>query len=268
MKKAQLIGIAIAGIAGLGAFTLMRGIVNQPVKENTVEVKVDATEVLVAASAIDLGIIANESLFRWQTWPKEAVTPSFITRSSPAETLAGINGSVVRSPLLAGEPITTDKLIKAGQGGVLAAILPSGMRAISTKITEATAVGRLILPNDHVDVILIRRLRGRNSQEEVVSDILFRNVRVLAIGQQIQNKEGDKSAQSSGDTATLELTPQQTEVLAQGNSIGEISLALRSIADIPKKDGSSAETDFGKKDRSSAIRVLRYGNRSQASGVN
>lgn len=267
MKTGQIIGISIAGIAGLGAFLLMQGIVNQPVKENTVEVKVDVTEVLVAATAIDLGAIANESLFRWQTWPREAVSPSFITRSSPPETVAGLTGSVVRSPLLPGEPITTEKLIKAGQGGVLAAILPAGMRAISTKITEATAAGRLILPNDHVDVILIRRIRGRTGQEDVVSDILFRNVRVLAIGQQIQNKEGDKSASASADTATLELTPRQSEVLAQANSTGEISLALRSIADIPKKD-ATADADLGKKDRGSAIRVLRYGNRSQVSSVN
>lgn len=267
MKKGQIIGIAIAGVAGLGAFMLMQGIVNQPVKENTVEVKVDATEVLVAAAAIDLGAIANESLFRWQTWPKEAVAPSFITHASPPDVIAGLTGSVVRSPLLPGEPITTDKLIKAGQGGVLAAILPAGMRAISTKITEATAAGRLILPNDHVDVILIRRSRGRSGQEEVVSDILFRNVRVLAIGQQIQNKEGDKSASASADTATLELSPRQSEVMAQANSTGEISLALRSIADIPKKD-ATADADLAKKDRGSAIRILRYGNRSQVSSVN
>ncbi len=267
MKTGQLIGIAIAGVAGLGAFVLMQGIVNQPAKETTVEVKVDVTEVLVAAAAIDLGAIANDGLFRWQTWPKEAVSPSFITRSSPPETLAGLTGSVVRAPLLEGEPITTDKLIKAGQGGVLAAILPAGMRAISTKITEATAAGRLILPNDHVDVILIRRVRNRTGQEDVVSEILFRNVRVLAIGQQIQNKEGDKAASASADTATLEMTPRQSEVLAQANSTGEISLALRSIADIPKKD-ATVDADLGKKDRGNSIRVLRYGNKSQVSSVN
>ncbi|HEX8027464.1 MAG TPA: Flp pilus assembly protein CpaB, partial [Vicinamibacterales bacterium] len=137
----------------------------------------------------------------------------------------------------------------------------------STKITEATAAGRLILPNDHVDVILIRRMRNRSGQEDVISDILFRNVRVLAIGQQIQNKEGDKSASASADTATLELSPRQSETLAQANSTGEISLALRSIADIPKKD-ATADADLGKKDRGSAIRILRYGNRSQISSVN
>jgi pilus assembly protein CpaB len=266
MKKGQLLGIVIAGTAGLGAFLLMQGIVNRPATQNTVEVRVDATEVLVAASAIDLGVIASESLFRWQTWPKDAVAPAFITKSSPPEMISGLNGAVVRAPLLPGEPVTSDKLIKPGQGGVLAAILPAGMRAISTKITEASAVGRLILPNDHVDVILSRRVRGRGG-EDVVSDTLLRNIRVLAIGQQIQNKEGEKAA-AAADTATLELTPQQAETLAQANSMGDISLALRSIADIPKRDGDVEASLKKKKDPGGAIRIIRYGNKSQASGVN
>ena len=234
-------------------------------RENTVEVRVDATEVLVAAAPIDLGFTVNEANFRWQAWPKEAVTAGFITRETPADVVAGLSGSVVRSPMLAGEPITTDKLIKAGSGGVLAAILPAGMRAVSTKITEASAAGRLILPNDHVDVIVIRRQRDRGNQEQVLSDTLFRNIRVLAIGQLIQNKEGEKSA--AAETATLELTPRQAETLAQANSMGEISLALRSIADIPRKD-KGAENVLKKREESTAVRLLKYGNRSQASGIN
>jgi pilus assembly protein CpaB len=170
--------------------------------------------------------------------------------------------------ILAGEPITPSKLVKAGQGGVLAAILPSGMRAISTKIKEETAVGRLILPNDHVDVILIRRLRGKNGQEEYVSDTLFRNVRVLAIGQQLESKEGKKSAETSAGTATLELTPRQSEMLALANSVGEISLSLRSIADLDLVNGPSEGEDISKSKNGNAIRVLRYGVRSRAYGVN
>jgi pilus assembly protein CpaB len=267
MKKGQLIGIAIAAIAGGGAFVLMRGIVNKAPAERNVEVTVNATDVLVAATPIELGSIANESLFRWQKWPQDAITPGFITRSGGSEAVSSLTGSIARAPILAGEPITSDKLIKPGQGGVLAAILPAGMRAISTKISEATAVGRLILPNDHVDVLLIRRTRGK-SGEEFVSDTLFQNIRVLAIGQQIQNKEGEKAA-ASADTATLELTPRQTEVLALANSMGEISLALRSIADIPRDGkGQVVEDKLSKKNPGNSIRLLKYGNRSQATGVN
>ena len=95
------------------------------------------------------------------------------------------------------------------------------MRAVSTRIWEETAAGRLILPNDHVDVILTQRVRGRDSQDDYASDTLFRNVRVLAIGQQIETKKNNKSPEGSANTATLELTPEQAEMLARANSLGE-----------------------------------------------
>ena len=153
------------------------------------------------------------------------------------------------------------KLIKAGEGGVLAAILPEGMRAVSTRIKEETAAGRLILPNDRVDVILIRRLRGTDGQEQFISDTLFRNVRVLAIGQKIETKEGKKSTEDAANTATLELSPEQAERLALANSMGDISLSLRSIADNDLngvRDGASLSRDT-EHSSSSAVRVLKYG---------
>jgi pilus assembly protein CpaB len=113
-----------------------------------------------------------------------------------------------------------------------------------------------------VDVILTRRRRGRSGGggEEFVSDTLFRNIRVLAIGQLIEAREGKKLAE--GNTATLELTPRQAELLALANSMGEISLALRSIADMGTKDQPVQDK------RSNSIRVLRYGVKSRAYGVN
>ena len=148
-----------------------------------------------------------------------------------------------------------------------AAILPRGMRAISTKIKEETAAGRLILPNDYVDVILTRRLRGSKGGPQYVSDTLFSNVRVLAIGQQIDSTADKKKSEGAANTATLELTPEQAEQLALANSMGSISLALRSIADLDRGNGPT-EGNGLKKKSSSAIRVLRYGVRSRAYGVN
>jgi pilus assembly protein CpaB len=144
---------------------------------------------------------------------------------------------------------------------VLAAILPAGMRAISKRIKEETGVGRLILPNDHVDVILTQRRAGRaGGGEQFVADTLFRNVRVLAIGQLIEAKDGKKLAE--GNTATLELTPRQTEILALANSMGEISLALRSIADIEGKEQPAPDK------RGNTVKILKYGVKSRAYGVN
>lgn len=264
MKKAQLIGISIAGVFGLATFVLMKGFVNKPAPAKVVEKTVNTTEVLVARTDIPLGEIVNDGHFRWQVWPKEAVTGSFITKTGGTAAQRDLVGRIARSPFLAGEPITPHKLIKPGSGGVLAAILPAGMRAISTKIKEDTAVGRLILPNDHVDVILIRRMRSKSGGEQHVSDTLFSNVRVLAIGQQIETKEGKKSADGSASTATLELTPAQTEQLALAAQMGDITLALRSVADMGE---SGASLDLNSK-RGQAIRVLRYGSQSRAQGVN
>lgn len=266
MKRAQLIGMTIAIVAGALAFFMMRGIVNKPQKVVVTE-QVNATEVLVARSDMGLGVVANEGHFRWQTWPRDAVSPGFITRSSGPTIVRDLTGAVARAPIMAGEPITVNKLIKAGQGGVLAAILPAGMRAISTKIKEETAVGKMILPNDHVDVILSRRLRTKGGAEEFISDTLFRNVRVLAIGQQIEAREGKKGAE--GTTATLELTPRQAELLALANSMGEISLSLRSVADlIAGGAGPSEGLDLSKSRTSNSVKVTRYGIKSRAYGVN
>jgi pilus assembly protein CpaB len=146
---------------------------------------------------------------------------------------------------------------------VLASILPEGMRAISTKITEDSGVGRLILPNDHVDVYLIRRLRAKGGGDEHTSELLFSNVRVLAIGQRLESKEGQKGIE--GNTATLELSPMQSEKLALAKSMGDITLALRSIADF-RRDGKRAED--GERRRNETVRILRYGQKSRTSGMN
>ncbi len=268
MKKPQLIGLAIAATAGILAFVLVRGMVNKPPVEKTVEVKVKSSDVLVARTDIGLGQVTNDSLFRWQSWPDETVTPGFITRSSQPDAMTQFSGSIARAPIMAGEPITQQKLVKAGQGGVLAAILPAGMRAISTRIKEETAVGNLILPNDRVDVILIRRMRARSGSDEYTSDLLFGNVRVLAIGQQIENREGKKTADSVANTATLELTARQAELLALANSMGDISLTLRSIADLDVEAGPTAGIDPSSSRESTAVRVMRYGTASRAYGVN
>ena len=267
MKRAQLIGIAIAGVCGLGSFWLMKGILNKP-RETKQDVQVNTTEVMVARADIGLGHIATESSFRWQAWPADAVPPGAIARKGGAgNPMREFQGAIARTPILAGEPITKAKLVKAGEGGVLASILPQGMRAISTKISEESSVGRLILPNDHVDIILIRRLRSKGGQEEHVSDTLFRNVRILAIGQRIEVKEGQKNAE--GNTATLELTPRQAELLALAKSMGEISLALRSVADFDKTGaGPSEANDLKNGNRGNAIKMLKYGVKSRAYGVN
>ena len=220
--------LAIAFTAALGAAWIAKTIVSGPREVETVEKTVGATDVLVAATAINLGDSVRGDDLKWQQWPVEGVTPGLITRNARPDAPTELSGAVARAPFIAGEPIKEQKLIKISEGGVMAAILPSGMRAISTPIREETAAGGFILPNDRVDVILSHKMRV-GTKEEPVSEAVLRNVRVLAIGQEIENKDGEKVA--TGKTATLELTPRQAEVLALAQSMGEISLSLRSLAD-------------------------------------
>lgn len=266
MKRAQLIGFSVALVAA-GLAYYVASVLVRPPAAITVEKRVDATQVLVAGANIPVGEIVNEGNFRWAVWPASAVSHDYINKKTASSDIVHkLAGSVARAPILAGEPITNRKLIKPGDGGVLAAILPQGMRAISTKIRAETAAGSLILPNDHVDVILIRRLRDRSGQEQNVADTLFRNVRVLAIGQQIQTKDGKKVAEGSASTATLELTPRQSEMMALANSMGDITLSLRSVADL-NSDPAGSGTGLNRP-KENSVRIVRYGAKSRVYGVN
>lgn len=267
MKRAQLIGLSIALGAGGLAFFGMRGLLNKPVQTIVREEKTETVEVLVAKADIGLGQIASESMFRWQEWPKGSLSPAFVTKAVKPNAMRDYAGAIARMSMSTGDTVTEAKLVRVGAGGYLAAILPQGMRAVSTRIKEETAAGKLILPNDRVDVLLTRRSRGKNGQDEASSETLFRNIRVLAIGQVIEAKEGKKTAE--GATATLELTPPQAEELARANSGGEISLSLRSIADL-KADLEPLPVAVPKtiEEPDNSVRVLRYGTKSRQYSVN
>lgn len=268
MKRARLLVFGVAIAAAGAAAMLANGMLSRP-KTKVVETTVGTVDVLVAKSEIRLGDAVKAADFRWQAWPQEAATAGYITRSSKPDAMADLAGAIARAPFLPGEPIKELKLIKANEGGVLAAILPAGMRAISTKISEDSAAGGFILPNDKVDVLVTRKVRGKDGrQEQTVSDTLFTNVRVLAIGQEIEIKDGKKVA--TGKTATLELAPGQAQTLALAAAMGDISLTLRSLEDSTNAAGLAAggEGAFKQSEQSNGVKMLRYGTWSRAYGVN
>src|SRR5712671_2575072 len=166
-------------------------------------------------------------------------------------------GSIARAPFIAGEPIREQKLVKANGSGFMAAILPAGMRAVSTEISPETGAGGFILPNDRVDVILSKREKNpdRSGSADVVnSEIILANVRVLAIDQAPKEKEGQNNV--VGKTVTLELKPEQSEALARARQTGSLSLALRSIADL---NAVATQADNQSSRRSDSVNVVRYG---------
>jgi pilus assembly protein CpaB len=258
MKAARILVLVVAlGAGGLAAFLASRTEQAAPPAPAPLAT-MDTVDILVASADIGIGQLLQAGDVKWQPWPTTAAGPNFIRRTDKPEAVKELVGSIVRTPFVIGEPIREAKLIKGNGSGFMAAILPAGMRAISTEISPETGAGGFILPNDHVDVILSRRDREaeKASGTEVhTSEIILTNVRVLAIDQTIQEKDGQRVV--VGKTATLELSPRQSETLALSRQLGTLTLALRSIADT---NGPSADTSDGPgNNRRGGINVVRFG---------
>ncbi|MGO3928553.1 Flp pilus assembly protein CpaB [Rhodopseudomonas pseudopalustris] len=257
MNTARIVVLTIAIGAGAVAAYLASGGGNQEAAGPAAPVaELPTVEVLVAKSDIPLGQPVGPGDMQWQTWPAATASANFIRRNERPEATTQLAGSIARSQFIAGEPIREQKLVKANGSGFMAAILPTGMRAVSTEISPETGAGGFILPNDRVDVILSKRDknpdRAGGGGDVVNSEIILSNVRVLAIDQAIEEKNGQKVV--VGKTATLELKPEQAEFLARARQSGTLSLALRSLVDANAP--TATEEIGGKRD---SVNVVRYG---------
>ena len=184
-----------------------------------------------------MGQTVSPGDMHWQAWPASAATGNFIRKNDRPDAIEELAGSIARAPFVAGEPIREAKLIKAKGSGYMAAILPSGMRAVSTEISPETGAGGFILPNDRVDVILSRR--DRDAEKAAGVEVAYQrnhpHQRPRA-GDRPDRRGEERPAVVVGKTATLELTPRQAETLALSQQLGTLSLALRSIADASRDD--------------------------------
>ena len=232
MKAARIVVLAVAVSAGGIAAYLASGSKEPPPAPPPPVVQIDTTDILVAKGDINMGQVVSAQDIQWQIWPASAASSYFVRRKDRPNAIEQLTGSIARSPFVAGEPIREAKLIKANGSGFMAALLPSGMRALSTEISPETGAGGFILPNDRVDVLLTRRDREAEKAtgiEAHISETILTDVRVLAIDQTIEEKNGQRVV--VGRTATLEVTPGQAETLAVSRQRGVLSLALRSLID-------------------------------------
>ena len=254
MYTARIVVLLIAlGAGGMAAYLASRSD-NKPLPTEPVA-QLQTVDVLVAKADIGLGQTVAQENLQWQTWPAVTASNNFIRRNDRPDATTQIAGAIARAPFIAGEPIREQKLIRANGSGFMAAILSSGMRAVSTEISPETGAGGFILPNDRVDIILSRRDKNPDragAPDLVISEIVLSNIRVLAIDQAPKEKEGANTV--LGRTVTLELKPEQTEVLAAARQAGTLSLSLRSIADVNQVAVSANEQG-----RRPGINVVRYG---------
>ena len=295
MNPARIIVICVAAVAAIGLALAVRAM-GSPSNAPTAVASATAVparpmaKVLVAAKDLQPGQRLTEADMAWKEWPVDEVNPAFITDGSvpltsaaaedppasppegavasvtrvaanlaTANSKADYAGSVVREPILAGEPIVSRKIVRAGDSGYMAAYLEPGMRAMAIRVTVETAAGGFILPGDRVDVLLTREttLGNLGAQEsdrsKFASSTVMQNIKVLAIDQ--STRAGDDEQAVVGATATLEVGPRDAEALALAKSEGELSLVLRSYADTGGPSGRVAPAVR----QSSAVRVYRGG---------
>lgn len=263
MSPVRIAVVVVAALVGSVGLALFARSVASPPKARVVVAGAVAppsppmTRVLVASHNLEPGDRISAGDFTWQPWPAANLNASFVTDGPAAvaakgsmpeklaalatektrDTIAGnadgaaqdFLGAIVRQPILQGEPLIRAKVVKGTDAGAMAVSLGPGMRAMSVPLTAESAAGGFILPGDHVDVVQSRKVDGPNGQQKFASGAVLRNVKVLAVDQ--QTKPGAKSTNQIGQTATLEVTAEQAELLALSKSQGDLTLILRSYAD-------------------------------------
>jgi pilus assembly protein CpaB len=234
-KIVLLVGaLFVAGITAFFARTLIAGsaapqaaAMGQPIAP-----PIDGPEVLVATRVLPIGTILDATALKFQPWPKELVDGAYYLKAGTD--LAKLQGTVVRNPITAGQPVTKGALVSPGDRGFLAAALGPGMRAVTVSVSNQAAVAGFVFPGDRIDLVLTQTVAGGGEGPPLkVSETIMRNIRVLATDQRTDNTVGEdgKSRVSTYSTVTLEATPKMAEQVAVARTIGELSLSLRALAD-------------------------------------
>ena len=191
-------------------------------------------QVLVATRTLPVGTIVDAEAFRYQPWPEGLVQDAYYVREGEnAVDPSTLIGTVVRSEVTAGQPVTRGSLVRPGERGFLAAALGPGMRAVAVPVSASSGVAGFVFPGDRVDIVLTQEVEGGGDGSPLrASETIFRNVRVLAVDQRLdaRDEEGNSVAQP-GSNVTLEATPRMAERIAVAQTIGQLSLSLRSLAD-------------------------------------
>jgi pilus assembly protein CpaB len=196
-------------------------------------------KVLVARKALPVGTIIDAESLTYQPWPKELMQSAYYVEGAPDADMQKLLGTVVRYQVTAGQPLTRGALVGPQDRGFLAAALGPGMRAITVPVNASTGVAGFVFPGDRVDMVLTQEVQGGGDGPALkASETIVRNIRVLATDQRVDSKgEDGKDEVKTFSNVTLEVTPRIAEKIAVAQSVGQLSLVLRSIAD------SSAELE-------------------------
>src|SRR6478752_6655569 len=230
-KLALLVGaLVVAVITAVMAKNMFAGAGSQQAAAAQVPL---GPKVLVAKKALPVGTIIDADSFTFQPWPKELMQSAYYVEAQPDGDPKKLLGTVVRYQVTAGQPVTRGSLVGPQDRGFLAAALGPGMRAITVPVNVTAGVAGFVFPGDHVDMVLTQQVQGGGDGPALkVSETIIRNLRVLATDQRITDKDDDGKTQVRVfANVTLEVTPRIAEKIAVAQSMGSLSLSLRSIAD-------------------------------------
>lgn len=232
-KLMLLIGALIIAIGtGLAARSILSGS-SAPQAGAIAPAMVQGPKVLVAQRALAVGTIITQDSISFQAWPKEMIQDAYFLEGTAD--ITKLLGTVVRNPITAGQPVTQGSLVKPGDRGFLAAALGPGMRAVTISVSSKTGVAGFIFPGDHVDLLLTQSVAskgGVDTSDLKTTETILRNLRILATDQATSTEIVDgKSVVRDSKTVTLEVTPRIAEKIQVAETIGALSLSLRSIAD-------------------------------------
>src|SRR3954469_7443692 len=233
-KLALLVGaLVIAVVTAIMAKNMFAGAGAQQAAAAAAPSVAVEPKVLVAKKAMPAGTIIDADSFTYQPWPKELMQSAYYMQGATDANPQSLMGTVVRFPITAGQPVTRGSLVGPQDRGFLAAALGSGMRAITVPVNASTGVAGFVFPGDHVDMVLTQQVEGGGDGPALkVSETIVRNLRVLATDQRITDKDDDgKTTVRVFANVTLEVTPRIAEKIAVAQSLGSLSLSLRSIAD-------------------------------------
>jgi len=229
--------LVIAGVTALLARSWLSN--ERPEQVVAAPAPVADLEILVAKTDLPAGHILQPDNLRWQAWPDVDLPEQYVRKLTNRE-IADMQGSVVRTGIRAGEPVTHSRVATPGERGFMAAVLTPGMRAVSVRVDPTSGIAGFVFPGDRVDLVLSHRVSNEGSRTQSrASETVLTNVRVLAIDQRTDDQ---KNTPAVVKTVTLEVTAKQVERVALARSLGDLSLSLRSLAD-PDSDTTVASLD-------------------------
>ncbi|KUK31496.1 MAG: Pilus assembly protein, Flp-type [Thermoanaerobacterales bacterium 50_218] len=186
--------------------------------------------VVVARSAVPEKTRITRSMVEQVEMPADYIHPR------AARSLNDVVGAITCQPLVAGEQIIMDRIVKEKEAKAgLSYLVPQGKRAVTVAVDEVSAVGWHVRPGDHVDIIgtIEVPMPGRGSQGErenrVITVVALQDVEVLAVGTNVEIvRDQEKEKKIETKTVTLAVTLEEAKPLVLADEEGKIRMALRS----------------------------------------